>query len=164
MLVGFNTNVRYKGNMYHVQTEDKGVKNPFIVTLIFNQGAIVYSKKTDYSDIINNPDFGSDLREMVKKQHKSVISGFVSGGFDREAGLASEGGEKNGTNPSPQSLAVTKQGPASGLDNPGPEQKNEVPVSNQGTGIKMTGNRETSFSGSLDDIIIEHFLKKAGKQ
>lgn len=164
MLAGFNTNVRYKGNMYHVQTEDKGIRNPFIVTLVFNQGAVAYSTKTNYSDIINNPDFEGDLRERVKKQHKSVISGLVSGSLDREAGLSSEGGGKSGEIPSAQGSPAIRQATESGPDSPGPEQKNELFVSDQASAIKTTGNSGTLFSSSLDDIIIDNFLRKAGNQ
>lgn len=164
MLAGFNTNVRYKGNMYHVQTEDKGIRNPFIVTLVFNQGAIVYSTKTNYSDIINNPDFEGDLRERVKKQHKSVISGFVSGSLDREAGLSSEVEGKSGEVPSAQGSSAIRQATESGAGGTGTETKNETKVSEQASAIKTTGNRGTSFSSSLDDIIIDNFLRKAGNQ
>ncbi len=35
MVVGFNHNFRYKGEVYHVQTEDGGLKSPNIVTLLY---------------------------------------------------------------------------------------------------------------------------------
>ena len=34
MVGGFNTNVRYRGRIYHVQTEDGGAESPQIVTLL----------------------------------------------------------------------------------------------------------------------------------
>ena len=51
MVVGFNHNFRYKGEVYHIQTEDSGVKSPNIVTLLYQGGTILGSKKTSYADI-----------------------------------------------------------------------------------------------------------------
>ena len=46
MHVGFNHNIRYKGQLYHVQTEDCGLKKANIVTLLYRGGTILNSKKT----------------------------------------------------------------------------------------------------------------------
>ena len=51
MLVGYNTNIPYKGRLYHIQTEDNGLKNPFIVTLLYYKGTILASKKFSYADL-----------------------------------------------------------------------------------------------------------------
>ncbi|GFP33969.1 hypothetical protein HKBW3S42_02309, partial [Candidatus Hakubella thermalkaliphila] len=45
MLVGYNNSVTYKGKVYHVQTEDSGLNNPIIVTLLYFKGTILASKK-----------------------------------------------------------------------------------------------------------------------
>ena len=44
MITGFNTDVKYKGVIYHVQTEDKGTTNPLIETLIYRGGEILGSR------------------------------------------------------------------------------------------------------------------------
>ena len=44
LITGFNTDVKYKGVVYHVQTEDKGVSNPLIETLIYKGGEILGSR------------------------------------------------------------------------------------------------------------------------
>ena len=46
MVGGFNTNIRYQGQIYHVQTEDGGKDSPSIITLLYRGGAILFSKKT----------------------------------------------------------------------------------------------------------------------
>ena len=56
MLVGYNNNVTYKGKVYHVQTEDSGLNNPIIVTLLYIKGTILASKKTSYSHLIGAKD------------------------------------------------------------------------------------------------------------
>lgn len=73
MLIGFNTNIKYKGKTYHVQTEDSGIANPYIITLLYYQGAILSSKKTNYSYLLGQPDFEDRLRELMKQQHREMI-------------------------------------------------------------------------------------------
>ena len=36
MITGFNTDVPYRGEVYHVQTEDKGTDNPMVESLIYS--------------------------------------------------------------------------------------------------------------------------------
>ena len=53
-LLGYNTNVRHKGRLYHIQTEDSGVGHPHIITHLFADGGrIVGSKKTSYAEHLN---------------------------------------------------------------------------------------------------------------
>jgi len=79
MLVGYNTNVTYKGNVYHIQTEDNGLKNPVIVTLLYIKGTILSSKKVSYAHIATNPDYKEKVRELMKEQHKSMIKELIAG-------------------------------------------------------------------------------------
>lgn len=73
MLIGYNTNIKYRGKVYHVQTEDSGPANPQIVTLLYHQGAILSSKKTNYAHLMGRPDFEERLRELMKQQHRDMI-------------------------------------------------------------------------------------------
>jgi hypothetical protein len=84
MLIGYNTNVPYKGRVYHVQTEDSGLANPHIITLLYHQGAILRSVKTGYSHIIGSADFEEQLRNLMKRQHREMIRELIRGKFDAE--------------------------------------------------------------------------------
>lgn len=79
MLVGYNTNVPYKGVIYHVQTEDSGLKNPMLITLLYLKGTILASKKTNYSHIAFSPDYKEKVRELMKEQHKNMIKELIAG-------------------------------------------------------------------------------------
>jgi len=81
MLTGYNTNVTYKGNTYHVQTEDSGLKNPVVVTLLYAKGAIMTSKKTSYAHILDDPDCKEKIKELMKQQHKTMIKELLSGRY-----------------------------------------------------------------------------------
>jgi hypothetical protein len=84
MLVGYNTNISYKGNTYHIQTEDSGIKNPVIVTLLYSKGAILASKKTSYSHIIEDPDYKEKVKRLMKGQHKGMIKDLLAGKYTGE--------------------------------------------------------------------------------
>ena len=60
MLSGFNTNFRYRGVLFHVQTEDSGLENPHVITHLFHGGNIMASEKRDYSEFVGAKD-GDDL-------------------------------------------------------------------------------------------------------
>lgn len=79
MLVGYNTNVPYKGTIYHVQTEDSGLKNPVIVTLLYLKGSILASKKSSYAHLVSSPDYKEKAKEMMKEQHKTMIKELIAG-------------------------------------------------------------------------------------
>ncbi len=85
MVVGFNHNIRYRGEIFHVQTEDGGVKNPFIVTLLYRGGSIIASKKTGYSDIIKIEMLEKVVEELMQEQHKEMLRRLKAGEFDERS-------------------------------------------------------------------------------
>src|SRR5512143_152528 len=97
MLTGFNTDFKYKGTVYHVQTEDNGLNNPTIVTLLYQGGAILASRKTSYADIIKFERLEKVVRQLMEEQHKQVIRDLVAGKFGRQAG--EQAAEEAGSGP-----------------------------------------------------------------
>jgi hypothetical protein len=85
MVVGFNHNIVYKGEMFHIQTEDSGVNNPHIITLLYRGGTIISSKKTDYADIIKVENLEQVVEELMKDQHKDMLRRLKAGEFDERA-------------------------------------------------------------------------------
>jgi hypothetical protein len=85
MVVGFNHNVMYKGEIFHIQTEDSGVKAPHIITLVYRGGTIVSSKKTSYADIIKMENLEQVVEELMKEQHKEMLRRLKGGEFDERA-------------------------------------------------------------------------------
>jgi hypothetical protein len=85
MVVGFNHNVMYRGEMFHVQTEDSGVNNPHIITLLYRGGTILSSKKTSYADILKIENLEQVVEELMKEQHKDILRRLKSGEFDARA-------------------------------------------------------------------------------
>ncbi len=73
-LVGYNTNVRHKGKLYHIQTEDSGVAHPHIITHLFADGGrIVASKKTGYAQHISTESLHEIVKKLMQEQHKAMF-------------------------------------------------------------------------------------------
>ncbi len=85
MVLGFNHNVGYKGEVFHVQTEDSGISNPHIITLLYRGGTIIASKKTSYADIIKIENLEAVVEELMKDQHKEMLRRLKAGEFDVRA-------------------------------------------------------------------------------
>jgi hypothetical protein len=82
MITGANTNVRYRGILFHVQTEDSGRANPHIISHVYHGGTILGTHKTDYSDRIDAEDLPSVVRGLIEQQHAAMLQRLDSGGFD----------------------------------------------------------------------------------
>jgi len=82
MITGFNTDVKYKGKNFHIQTEDKGPKNPVVETLLYFEGMIVASKKTPYEYMVGESDLETKIKKLMVKQHQEMIADLKSGSFD----------------------------------------------------------------------------------
>mgnify|MGYP000853809931 FL=1 len=85
MVPGFNHNIVYKGVAFHIQTEDSGSGKPLITTLLYRDGTIIASKKTDYSDIIKIEMLEKVVEDLMKEQHKEMLRRLKAGEFDSRA-------------------------------------------------------------------------------
>ncbi len=82
MVGGFNHNFRYKGELYHVQTEDGGRKNPRIVTQLFHGGTVLGSQKQSYDELLDCADLSKQVESRMQEQHKEMLRRLRSGEFD----------------------------------------------------------------------------------
>ncbi|HLV59872.1 MAG TPA: hypothetical protein VKY51_00555 [Fredinandcohnia sp.] len=85
LVTGFNHNVKHKGQLYHVQTEDTGTESAHIVTHLFLGGNIIASKKTSYAELRGAPNLASLVRTLMEEQHKEMLRNLVSGVYDAPA-------------------------------------------------------------------------------
>lgn len=99
MVGGFNTNVRYRGRTFHVQTEDSGPNVAKIVTLLYEGGSILFSRKTAYRGdaASSNP---AAVRSLMETQHREMVEALKAGQLDAEIGLA-DGSEDEVATPRP---------------------------------------------------------------
>jgi hypothetical protein len=79
VITGFNTDVEYQGVTYHVQTEDKGLETPLILSLVYSGGAILASKRSPYDDLIAVGFNEQTLAERLQRQHKLICAAINAG-------------------------------------------------------------------------------------
>ena len=84
MLSGFNTNYRYRGVLFHVQTEDSGRDNPHVITHLFHGGNIMTSRKQTYAEKLELGDDALEIevKALMEGQHKAMLKQLSKGGFD----------------------------------------------------------------------------------
>ena len=80
MITGFNTDIEHDGVVYHVQTEDKGLESPLILSLVYVGGAILAAKRSRYEDLIESGGFTEDvLTKRLKRQHQLICAAINAG-------------------------------------------------------------------------------------
>ena len=83
MITGYNTDVRHGNRVFHVQTEDKGLSNPKIETLIYVGGEILDSYRSSYEDLtVAPPVTESVIQSRMDEQHRAVIRDIKNGKYD----------------------------------------------------------------------------------
>ena len=112
-LLGYNNNVRHKGKVFHIQTEDSGVKYGHIITHLFMDGGrILKSVKTGYAEYIGNERMADIVREMMKQQHKAMFIALRDGKFDAIA--------EGGADASQATRAIVVDSPPAAAPKPAP--------------------------------------------
>lgn len=83
---GLNSDVSVQGIDFHVQTEDWGRDNPFIVSRVYKSGAVVKSIKTSYQEALKSgPRSDREaLRLAIQKQHSEILDLVLSGQLLRQ--------------------------------------------------------------------------------
>ena len=97
-LLGFNNNVRHKGRVFHIQTEDSGVRHPHVITHLFADGGrILKSTKTSYTEHLGQTSMAETVRAMMQEQHKAMFIALRDGQFDHL--FEDVGGSRTSANP-----------------------------------------------------------------
>jgi hypothetical protein len=82
MITGFNTDVKRRTTVFHVQTEDKGSKNPVIETLVYKGGEILGAKRLNYADKVKDRSDEKTILALMEEQHNAVIASVKEGRYD----------------------------------------------------------------------------------
>jgi hypothetical protein len=82
MITGYNTDVRHGEVVYHVQTEDKGISNPFIESLVYVGGQVLASKRASYAELLAEGKDEKDIVALMDHQHRTMIAAIRHGRLD----------------------------------------------------------------------------------
>jgi len=170
MLPGYNHNVTYKGITFHIQTEDSGVNNPHIITLLYSGGNILSRKKTSYADIIKHERLSDVVRELMQDQHKHMLKELKNGTYDNHPLVRTEM-EKRGVKPAP----VPAQAPAAPVPVPPPPViETEIKEKPAQRTIELSEDKELSDTDifgadiisnkSLDEVILSFLAQRIDEE
>src|SRR5213593_4129947 len=85
VITGFNTDIKHNEKVYHIQTEDKGLQNPYIESLVYVGGEILASKKTSYAEQLKTGVDEKWIGSLMEQQHRTMIAAIKRGRFDGPA-------------------------------------------------------------------------------
>jgi len=146
MIIGANTNVRHRGVVFHVQTEDSGRANPHVISHLYHHGTILASEKTEYGDQLDVQDLEQVVRGLIETQHKSMLKRLRAGDFD--ALISERLGDEAGPaeTPTPLPDEPSQPSPAAAMSEPAP--------------ARVFGDGIVSQK-PLDEVILDYLARKA---
>ncbi len=156
MLSGFNTNIRHRGVLFHVQSEDSGRGHPHIITHLYHGGTILASQKSSYADRLEEPDLPVVVRALMERQHKGVLRRLRAREFDaliaeRLGEVFDDSGESRAEGRPTETAPVAEATPA------GPPAEGAGPVARPfGEGIVS--------EKPLDEVILRYLVENARKR
>ena len=102
VITGFNTDIEHEGVIYHVQTEDKGLARPIILSLVYDRGTILASKRSPYDDLLAGEFDEEQLAARLQRQHRLICAAIQAGRIDDLRKMtAKDGGKESGPASSP---------------------------------------------------------------
>jgi hypothetical protein len=81
-MAGFNTEVKYKGAVFHVQTQDVGPNARCIETFVYKSGKLLSSRKTFYTSFLGSPQLQDKIQQIMDEQHGAVLKDISDGKFE----------------------------------------------------------------------------------
>lgn len=84
MQKGFNSDLQVRGKNYHIQTEDWGEQNPFVVTRVFCSGAVLKTIKTPYTEALRGgpAKISEAVKLALRQQHQRTLDQLLAGQLD----------------------------------------------------------------------------------
>ncbi len=163
MLPGFNTNIRHRGVLFHVQSEDSGRDHPHIITHLYHGGTILFSEKSSYASRVMEPNLPGVVRDLMEGQHKAILKRLRAGDFDEvireRLGDVLGGGEadsKAKTKPSDTAPLEERRSPADTSTVTAESAGGSAPARAFGEGIVT--------ERPLDDVILGYLIDNARKR
>ena len=111
MITGFNTDIEHDGVVYHVQTEDKGLSSPLILSLVYAGGAILASKRSPYEDLIAAGFDEEVLAERLKKQHRLICAAITAGRIEELKRMGARVAQEETATPSESTTFAAETAP-----------------------------------------------------
>lgn len=150
MITGFNTDVKHRDRVFHIQTEDRGDPSPYIESFVYVGGEILGGRRTPYAEALRTGGDDRAVRELMEQQHRTVIAAIREGGFDGP----------NGSVRAPEEMAL------GGATPPPSHAAGEVRESPAARPTPWRGSETTRLSGdrTLDQVILEYLASEGSPE
>jgi hypothetical protein len=167
VITGFNTDVKHKNRVFHIQTEDKGESNPFVESLVYVGGEILATKRTSYAEVIKGGRDDHAVQDLMEQQHRTMIAAVQRGRFDGPDGAVQvPDGMSAPDAPPPSARPVTatptpppppaKPSRTDRTEKPARPSKGERPVAGDATATPGTRIPFPESDRSLDQMVLEY--------
>lgn len=145
MITGFNTDVKHKNRVFHIQTEDKGEANPFVESLVYVGGEILATKRTSYAEIMGDGADEHAVQDLMEQQHRTMIAAIQRGRFDGPNGsLQIPDGMSPTAGPMPATVGAAAPAAAAAVTEAGPD------ATTPGAASPVQADR------SLDQLVLDY--------
>lgn len=144
MITGYNTDIRHRDVVFHVQTEDKGKGNPCVESLVYVKGQVIANKRTGYADMLTEGKGEKDIVALMEHQHRVMIAAIKGGKLDEK--VAALNGGKSAPTP-PQGTPVAAPVP--------PASTSSAPA---------VEARAPEDDKTLDQVILEYLSAEADQE
>jgi hypothetical protein len=151
MITGYNTDIRHNEVVFHVQTEDKGLSNPFIESLVYVGGQVLASKRANYADLLAEGKEEKDIVALMDHQHRTMIAAIRHGKLDAKLQSLLAGKQTGQVD-----VPVTRQSPATSQVVPPPP----LPPNSAPPASAAPPARERT----LDQVILEYLTNEADQE
>jgi hypothetical protein len=140
MITGYNANIEHGDRVFHVQTEDSGRAHPHVTTLLYFEGSILASERSDYAELVDAGDLVPRVRQLMEEQHAMVVDRLRRGHYDAVIAARLSGPPRPGSELAPEMVT-----PAA----------TPIPRSARAFGDGIVSERP------LDDVILEYLVAKS---
>lgn len=150
MITGFNTDVKHRDRVFHIQTEDRGDPRPYIESFVYVGGEILGGRRTPYAESLRTGGDDRAIRELMEQQHRTVIAAVRGGSFDGP----------NGSVRAPEDMAL---GGAGAQPSAASGELRETPAPRP-TPWRSAESARPSGDRTLDQVILEYLASEGSPE
>lgn len=145
MITGFNTDVKHRNRVFHIQTEDKGEANPYVESLVYVGGEILATKRTSYAEVIKTGARDDHaVQDLMEQQHRTMIAAIQRGRFDGP----------NGGIQVPEGMSPSAPAESTQAERPSKKEKHDA-TNPPGTESPLAAS---ASDRSLDQMILDYLV------
>jgi hypothetical protein len=151
VIAGYNTDVKHRDRVFHVQTEDRGDRNPYVESFVYAGGEILGGKRTPYSEALRDGGDERAVRELMEQQHRTLIAAVREGTFESADGSLRV--------PDDMALGGPRPTPASGTS-----EVREATGSRHTTPRRSPDSPRASGDRTLDQVILDYLASEVSPE